>query len=312
MGGDVVAGRELILDELDHAGLDALRLAPAQAKDVHAEQQVLPACDPVRERERRAAQQPGRDLVDRGPRDHVGRRALQHRHVRGLLRERGHERHRGRPAANHDDALAGVGHVVVPLLRMHDPALKALAALEGRRVALGIVVVATAHQQEAGAQLDQLATVALDLDAPLRIGRRPRGAAHAMAVADLAVDAVLVRRIAQVLQDRRSVGDRLLAGPRPERVAQRVHVRIGSDPRVAKQIPGPAERLPAFEDRDAALRAQALQMAGRADAGKTGADDQDIDEFISHGAHDSRGVEVRSLAHGMRNNGPTVNRRNAP
>jgi ATP-dependent Clp protease protease subunit len=45
-------------------------------------------------------------------------------------------------------------------------------------------------------------------------------------------------------------------------------------------------------------------MAGRADAGETGADDQDIDDFISHEEPASGVVGVRSLAHGMRNNGP--------
>jgi ATP-dependent Clp protease protease subunit len=45
-------------------------------------------------------------------------------------------------------------------------------------------------------------------------------------------------------------------------------------------------------------------MAGRADAGEAGADDQHIDEFIRHREPDPRVVMARSLAARMRNNGP--------
>src|SRR3546814_1008279 len=46
----------------------------------------------------------------------------------------------------------------------------------------------------------------------------------------------------------RPVGDRLRLGPRFEGIAQRVHIRIGSDTRIPKQIPRPAARAAAFED----------------------------------------------------------------
>ena len=48
----------------------------------------------------------------------------------GLLRELRHERHGGRAAADHDDALAVVVDVVRPLLRMDDAAVEALDAAE--------------------------------------------------------------------------------------------------------------------------------------------------------------------------------------
>ena len=60
-----------------------------------------------------------------GQRDDVARRALQHRHVRGAASAiAGHERHRGRAAADDDHPLAGVVEVLGPVLRVHDLAAR--------------------------------------------------------------------------------------------------------------------------------------------------------------------------------------------
>ena len=135
----------------------------------------------------------------RGQREDVARRALEHRHVRGALGHRGHERHRGRAAADHDDALARVVEVLGPELRMDDLAGEALGALELRREALVVAVVAAAQVEEVAGQAHGLARVgALGLDRPARVARRPRGAHHAMAEADLALDVVLARRLPDV------------------------------------------------------------------------------------------------------------------
>ena len=64
--------------------------------------------------------------VPAGQRDDVARRALEHRHVRRPLGHRGDERHRGRAAADHHDALAGVVEVLGPVLRVDDLAPEAL------------------------------------------------------------------------------------------------------------------------------------------------------------------------------------------
>ena len=45
--------------------------------------------------------------------------------------------------------------------------------------------------------------------------------------------------------------------PRPERVAERVHVGVRADPRVAEQVPGAADRVARLEDRVALVRAVA-------------------------------------------------------
>ena len=74
-----------------------------------------------------------------------------------------------------------------------------------------------------------------------------------------------------------AVGDRLVGRPRPEPVAERVHVGVRADARVAEQVPGPAEVVARLEDRVAPPGLRVLQVPGGADAGEAGADDQDVD-----------------------------------
>ena len=69
------------------------------------------------------------------------------------LASSGHERHGGRAAADDDDALSLVVDVRRPLLRVHDAAAEPLAPGELRRVALLVVVVAGAHEEEVARQL---------------------------------------------------------------------------------------------------------------------------------------------------------------
>ena len=98
--------------------------------------------------EREARSHPVGDAVTLRERDDVRRRPLEHRDVGGALGELRDERHGGRAAADDDDALALVVDVGRPLLRVHDAAAEALAPGELRRVALLVVVVAGAHEEE--------------------------------------------------------------------------------------------------------------------------------------------------------------------
>ena len=100
-----------------------------------------------------------------------------------------------------------------------------------------------------------------------------------MMEANLLVDAVVGGGLAHVIQNPRPVGDRLRLGPRPERIAQREHVRVGADAGIAKQVPGAADTVAALEDGVALARAFLLQVIARADAGEAGADDQDVEVF---------------------------------
>ena len=120
VGVDVIAGRELPLDGLADQRLHEARPAPAELEDQHRDQHVLPAHDRVGGLGRQQAADEVGDRVLRGQRDDVAGRALEHRHVLRGLRHRRDERDRGRAAADHHHALAGVVDVVGPALRVHD------------------------------------------------------------------------------------------------------------------------------------------------------------------------------------------------
>src|SRR3954470_15458884 len=98
-----------------------------------------------------------------------------------------------------------------------------------------------------------------------------------MVEANLPVDAVIGGGVADVIQDPRPVGDRLRLGPRPERIAQREHVRVPADAGITKQIPGAADTIAPLENGVALAGALLLQMIARADAGQASADDQHIE-----------------------------------
>ncbi len=100
-----------------------------------------------------------------------------------------------------------------------------------------------------------------------------------MVEADFPVDAVLGRGLADIVQDLRSVGDRLRLGPWLERIAQREHVAVGADAGIAEQVPGAADAVAALEDGKALARTFVLQVISRADAGQPGADDQHVEMF---------------------------------
>ena len=172
---------------------------------------------------------------------------------------------------------------------MHDLAGEVGRAGKLRRVAFLVFVIARAHEQEIAGEAHDfgraLAHRALGLHRPARLRRRPRRAFDAMVEADVLVDAVVDSGLAHVVQNPRSVGDRLRLGPRFERIAERIHVGVGADAGIAKQIPGAADAITPLEDDVALARAFLLQVIARADAGQAGADDEDVEMFcrIGHG-----------------------------
>src|SRR5579883_48427 len=97
--------------------------------------------------------------------------------------------------------------------------------------------------------------------------------------ANLLVDAVLGRGLADIFQDARPIGDRLRFGPRLEGIAKREHVAVGADAGIAKKVPRAADAVAPFENDKALARAFVLQMIAGANAGKPGADDQHIEMF---------------------------------
>src|SRR5205814_561276 len=140
-----------------------------------------------------------------------------------------------------------------------------------------------AGEQEAAGQLGGLAAVgALDLDGPARVIGRPGRAHDAMVEADVAVHAELLGGVAHVAEDRRAVGDRLRLRPGPEAVAEREHVRVRADARIAEQVPGAPQRVARLEDRVGLARGVALEMAAGRHARQPGTDDQNVNVLADY------------------------------
>ena len=74
---------------------------------------------------------------------------LAHHHARGLVRNRGNQRDRRRPAADDDDALALIVEVFWPKLRMNQRSFEARHARELRRVARRIAIITRAQHHMA-------------------------------------------------------------------------------------------------------------------------------------------------------------------
>jgi hypothetical protein len=166
---------------------------------------------------------------------------------------------------------------------VHDAPREALPALEVRCVALVVAVVAATHEKEVAAQAHRLLGVAaLHLHRPARLRRGELRAHHTMVEADLPVDPVVLCCLADIVEDRRAVRDRLRLPPRPEGVAQGVHVRVRADPRIPEQIPCPADAVPRLKDRVGLIRAVGPQVVTGADARQAGPNDQHIDMFQGH------------------------------
>ena len=287
---DVVFRPQRHLDAAEDQLLGAVGLAAAELEEIHAEQHVAPADQVIGELGGEFLPQLVGERILRRPRHHVSRRALQHGDMRRGLGHLRHQRHGGRARADHHHALAGIVEIFGPFLRMHDLAGEVGRAGKFRRVAFLVFVIARAHEQEIAGEADDfgraLAHRALGLHGPARLRRRPRRALDAVVEADLLVDAVVDRGLAHVVQNPRPVGDRLRLGPRFERIAERIHVGVGADAGIAKQVPGAADAVAPLEDHVALARAFLLQVIARADAGQAGADDEDVEMFCCIGHDD--------------------------
>jgi hypothetical protein len=100
---------------------------------------------------------------------------------------------------------------------------------------------------------------------------------HAVLETDMTVDAEFAGRISQIVEDGRSIGNYFRSFPWPERVREREHVGIGANAREAEQVPGATNLRARFENDISFAGTASLQTITSPDAGKTGADDHDIE-----------------------------------
>ena len=97
-----------------------------------------------------------------------------------------------------------------------------------------------------------------------------------MVVADRLVHFIFGGGVADVFEDGGRVGHGLVFTPGTEAIAERVHVGVGADTWITKQIPRTAHPLAPFEDNETLLRAFSLQMAGATDPRKACAYEYDV------------------------------------
>src|SRR5438309_7166543 len=139
-------------------------------------------------------------------------------------------------------------------------------------VAFCVVVIAAREVEEAAGE-----HAVVRFDGPAPGHRRPARSADARVETDLFEDSKLACRVLDILPDCLAADDRLGGTPRPERKAERVHVGVRADAGVAEQVPGAADPLARFENREALAGTALLQAAGRIDSGNPAAPDRKTD-----------------------------------
>src|ERR1700683_5635200 len=106
-----------------------------------------------------------------------------------------------------------------------------------------------------------------------------------MPESDLTVDAIVRRGLADIIPDGRSTRDRLVRMPWPERKSESVHIRIGTDPWIAEEIPRSSDCVARLENCVGLSGEGSLQPVSSVDAGYSGADNQDVEMFLGLHRH---------------------------
>ena len=206
----------------------------------------------------------------------IGRRALQHGHLGGLVGHRRNDRRRRSARTDHHHPLAGIVSLGIPQLGMDQQAAELLGSRPVRHVGRLVVIIALAHPQEVAGEIGAGPVAASRPHRPELVRARPQGLADAVAIVNVRGDAVFLDHLAHVFTDRPAAGDRR-ANPRLEPVAIGIKIGVGPDPGVLVGCPGPAEGVLHFEDREGLARALLREVDRGADPGHPGPDDQHIE-----------------------------------
>src|ERR1700693_2966273 len=106
-----------------------------------------------------------------------------------------------------------------------------------------------------------------------------------MPQSDVAVDAIVRRGLADIIRDGGSTRTRLVRMPWPERKPESVHIRIGTDPWIAEQIPRSTDCIARLENRVGLSGKGSLQPVSSVDAGYSRANDQYVEMFLGLHQH---------------------------
>ncbi len=203
-----------------------------------AAEDVLPPHEGVGDLGREVLAEQVGDTVSIGSSHHIGRTPLQHGDRRCGLGQCGDEGHRRRPAPDHHDLLRRRVEVLRPVLRVDERSDEALLAGERRTIPSVVAVVARAPHDEPTGHLPSYPGLGiLDGDGPHRGVARERRRNRLGVVGDVLLDAVGRGGVADVVQDRWTVGDGLGVSPRFEAPPEGEHVRVRTNGWVAEEIP---------------------------------------------------------------------------
>ncbi|CAI8300485.1 MAG: Uncharacterised protein [Hyphomonas sp. TMED17] len=159
-----------------------------------------------------------------------------------------HQRHCGRTGPNDQNGFALIIKIFGPVLRMNKLALKIGQPRKVRHIAFIIAEIATAHMQEARRKYDFLAS-SDSCYCPQRLGAIPARTDDLVIIADFIIDTIFSCSLSNIVENCGPVGNRFLRSPRFKIIAERVHVAIRPNTRIAKKVPCSADRITRLEDR---------------------------------------------------------------
>ena len=187
--------------------------------------------------------------------------------------------------------------VVGPRLGVDDLTSEPVHALPLGGVAGTVAVVPLAHPQEVAGEPDLLPGVgAGHVEGPAPVLGRPGGRRDRVAVADVAVDVVVVDHLTHVREDLLAGGDGR-TGPGLEPVPEGVEVAVGTDTGKGVRLPGAPEVVHRLEDHVRLVGTLLLEVVGATHAGDAGTHDQDVEVLGRRSGFHRLGLHHAGIVH---------------
>src|SRR5512143_3137865 len=100
-----------------------------------------------------------------------------------------------------------------------------------------------------------------------------------MSVTYIVIDTKFGGGVFDIVKDRGRISYRLCVAPRTKAISERVHVRVRTNTRIAKQLPRAAHPLASLEYGESFLRTRHRQSRSGADSRQAGTNDQHVKVF---------------------------------